>query len=124
MTRFTSDGYLFDQYVPVLLSLVGIVFGAPDIAKAQSVTSAQDGTGTVVIQNGQRFDIDAGSLSADGDNLFHSFQTFQPSSGEIVNFLAEPSIQTIFARIVGGDPGKSVPSDFTLPGLHRGDGVP
>ncbi|MEM9907572.1 MAG: CHAT domain-containing protein, partial [Cyanobacteria bacterium P01_D01_bin.44] len=71
---------------------------------AQSVIPALDGTGTVVTQEGRRFDIGEGSLSADGDNLFHSFQNFQPNNGEIVNFLAEPSIQNIFTRIVSGNP--------------------
>ncbi|ESA32856.1 filamentous hemagglutinin family n-terminal domain protein [Leptolyngbya sp. Heron Island J] len=86
------------------MSLLGLALITPSIAKAQSVTPAQDGTGTIVNHHGQRIDIEAGSPSANGENLFHSFHTFTPGSGEIVNFLAEPTIQSIFARVVGGNP--------------------
>ncbi|MEO0457346.1 MAG: CHAT domain-containing protein [Cyanobacteria bacterium P01_A01_bin.114] len=75
-----------------------------ELASAQPVRAASDGTGTVVTQNGQTFDIRAGSLSSDRSNLFHSFQTFQPNRGETVNFLAEPAVQNIFARINGERP--------------------
>ena len=42
-------------------------------AKAQSITAADDGTGTLVEQNGATFTIEQGSLSTDEQNLFHSF---------------------------------------------------
>ena len=93
-----------NRWVSVLLILLGFGTLKPGAVGAQAVTPALDGTGTVVTQDGQRFDIEQGSLSANGENLFHSFQEFQPSHGEIVNFLATPSIETIFARITGGDP--------------------
>ena len=69
------------------------------VAKAQSIVPAADGTGTAVTQNEQTFDINEGSLSADGENLFHSFDSFQPTAEETVNFLAGGSVQNIFARI-------------------------
>ena len=93
-----------NRWVSVLLILLGFGTLKPGAVGAQAVTPALDGTGTVVTQDGQRFDIEQGSLSANGENLFHSFQEFQPSHGEIVNFLATPSIETIFARITGSDP--------------------
>ncbi|MEM9906184.1 MAG: CHAT domain-containing protein [Cyanobacteria bacterium P01_D01_bin.44] len=104
MIKPNRDQRLFYRYACILLafSLAGLL--KMDAALAQSITPASDGTGTLVTRDGQTFDIEAGSLSADGSNLFHSFQTFQPNSGEIVNFLADPAIQNIFARINGGNP--------------------
>ena len=104
MTRLISNRCIAYHCGPLLLSLVGLAWLNPDVAIAQSVIPAQDGTGTIVNHHGQRIDIEAGSPSANGENLFHSFQTFTPVNGEIVNFLAEPSIQSIFARVVGGNP--------------------
>jgi len=73
-------------------------------AIAQSITSAPDGTGTVVNQNGQRFNISGGSVSRDGANLFHSFQRFGLVTGETANFLTDPTIRNVLGRVVGGDP--------------------
>ena len=71
---------------------------------AQPITPANDGTGTVVTPNGNRFDIQEGSLSPDGANLFHSFQQFGLDSAQIANFLSLPSIRNILGRVVGGNP--------------------
>ncbi|MBK1989145.1 filamentous hemagglutinin N-terminal domain-containing protein, partial [Sphaerospermopsis aphanizomenoides BCCUSP55] len=73
------------------------------IVKAQSITPASDGTGTVVTPNGNQLDINGGSLSQDGANLFHSFQKFGLNPNEIANFLSNPNIQNILGRVVGGD---------------------
>jgi filamentous hemagglutinin family protein len=70
---------------------------------AQPITPATDGTGTVVTPNANRIDIQGGSLSGDGANLFHSFQQFGLDSGQIANFLSNPSIQNILGRVVGGN---------------------
>jgi filamentous hemagglutinin family protein len=75
---------------------------ATESLKAQSITTAPDGTNTVILQNGQRFDITGGTQA--GANLFHSFQQFGLSQGQIANFLSNPSIQNILGRVVGGDP--------------------
>ncbi|NJO20342.1 MAG: filamentous hemagglutinin N-terminal domain-containing protein, partial [Spirulinaceae cyanobacterium RM2_2_10] len=71
---------------------------------APLITPANDGTGTIVMPNGDRIDILGGSFSGDGANLFHSFQQFGLDAGQIANFLANPSIQNVLARVVGGDP--------------------
>ena len=71
---------------------------------AQPITPANDGTGTVVTPNGNRFDIQEGSLSQDGASLFHSFHQFGLDSGQIANFLSLPSIRNILGRVVGGNP--------------------
>ncbi|MEQ9552778.1 MAG: CHAT domain-containing protein [Coleofasciculus sp. G3-WIS-01] len=70
---------------------------------AQSITEAVDGTGTTVHQNGNQFNIDGGTVSGDGANLFQSFQQFGLSSGEIANFISNPQISNILGRVVGGN---------------------
>ncbi|MEG4305685.1 filamentous hemagglutinin N-terminal domain-containing protein, partial [Microcoleus sp. D3_18a_C4] len=72
-------------------------------AQAQPIVPAADGTGTVVTPIGNRYDINGGSLSGDGANLFHSFGQFGLNQGQIANFLTNPAIQNILARIAGGD---------------------
>ncbi len=78
-------------------------FAAEIAALSQSITPAADGTGTIITPNGQQFDISGGSLSSARANLFHTFQEFGLSQGEIANFLSNPSIQNILARVRGGD---------------------
>ncbi|MEH2116445.1 filamentous hemagglutinin N-terminal domain-containing protein [Nostoc sp.] len=80
------------------------VFQAIVIVRAQSITPATDGTGSLVTPNGNRLDIGGGSLSGDGANLFHSFQKFGLDSNQIANFLSNPNIHNILGRVVGGDP--------------------
>ena len=69
---------------------------------AQAVTSANDGTGTVVTQTGDTFDITGGTQA--GANLFHSFEQLGLSSGQVANILSSPNIENILGRVVGGDP--------------------
>ena len=70
---------------------------------AQPIAPAPDGTGTIVTQDGDRFDIHGGSLSQDGANLFQSFQKFGLSQDQIANFLSNPQIRNILGRVTGGD---------------------
>ncbi|ACB51591.1 hypothetical protein cce_2241 [Crocosphaera subtropica ATCC 51142] len=70
---------------------------------SQSITPANDGTGTIVNQEGNQFNIEGGSLSGDGTNLFHSLEKFGLNREQIANFLANPQIRNILTRIVGGD---------------------
>jgi filamentous hemagglutinin family protein len=92
-------------------SLGGLLLTLPVVASietkplvAQSITPANDNTGTIVTPNEQGFDIDGGSLSNDGKNLFHSFAEFGLDANQIANFLANPNIQNILSRINGGNP--------------------
>jgi filamentous hemagglutinin family protein len=86
----------------VALNVVAAIIQKP--LQAQSITPALDGTGTVITQQNNRFDIQGGVRSQDGTNLFHSFQQFGLNSGQIANFLAHPEIHNILGRVVGGDP--------------------
>ena len=79
-----------------------LLLTSPVNALSIPITAAQDGTGTVILPNGQRFDITGGTQA--GANLFHSFQQFGLSQGQIANFLSQPNIQNILGRVVGGDP--------------------
>ncbi|MEB3280579.1 MAG: filamentous hemagglutinin N-terminal domain-containing protein, partial [Lyngbya sp.] len=71
--------------------------------QAQPITPANDGTGTEINRDGNQFNIEGGSLSDDGQNLFHSFEKFGLSEGQIANFLSNPEIRNILGRVVGGD---------------------
>jgi filamentous hemagglutinin family protein len=71
---------------------------------APPIIPANDGTDTVVTQNGNRFNIKGGQQSVDGANLFHSFEQFGLSSGQIANFRSNPEIRNILGRVVGGNP--------------------
>ncbi|MEQ8999370.1 MAG: CHAT domain-containing protein [Coleofasciculus sp. B1-GNL1-01] len=75
----------------------------PSLIMAQSVTGAGDELGTTVEQDGNQFNIDGGTLSGDRENLFHSFQDFGLSAGEIANFISNPEIRNILGRVVSGE---------------------
>ncbi|HLP88046.1 MAG TPA: CHAT domain-containing protein [Nostocaceae cyanobacterium] len=83
------------------ISLLGISTNNP--ATAQNITPAADGTNTLVNQTGDQFNINGGTLSGDGANLFHSFQKFGLDANQIANFLSNPNIQNILGRVVGGE---------------------
>jgi filamentous hemagglutinin family protein len=87
------------QFCLLYICLFGL--GAP-AALAQSITPANDGTGSLVNANGNQYDITGGSVSGDGVNLFHSFERFGLTQAEIANFIADPAIQNILGRITGG----------------------
>ncbi|MDJ0658880.1 MAG: CHAT domain-containing protein [Crocosphaera sp.] len=90
-----STKYLF--LIIIFLTKVKPTFG-------QSITPANDGTGTIVNQDGNQFNIEGGTLSGDGTNLFHSLEKFGLNREQIANFLANPQIRNILTRVVGGDP--------------------
>ncbi|MBP0022086.1 MAG: DUF4347 domain-containing protein, partial [Cyanobacteria bacterium SBLK] len=93
--RFSIRGYLF------LLTLLCTAIAMPS-AKAGTISGANDGTGTAISLQGDRFDITGGTTS--GNNLFHSFQEFGISAEEIANFVSQQNIQNILGRVVGGNP--------------------
>lgn len=70
--------------------------------RANSIESAPDGTNTNVERNGNTYLIQGGTQT--GNNLFHSFQEFGLSAGEIAHFLSQPNIENILARVTGGNP--------------------
>jgi filamentous hemagglutinin family protein len=91
----------FNQSLWVLGALALCMPGIP--VWAQSITPANDGTGTIVEQTGNQIDINGGTISGDGATLFHGFREFGLSAGEIANFNATPEIQNILGRVTGGN---------------------
>lgn len=86
------------------LILTSLLLGWSTPARSQLIIPANDGTGTIVTPSVNQFDIYGGRVSLDGTNLFHSFEEFGLSHGEIANFLTTPEITNIFGRVVGGNP--------------------
>jgi len=84
-------------------SMGAVALSSLSPAVAQNITTAPDGTGTIVNINGQTYNITGGSLSGDGANLFHSFSQFGLNANQIANFLSNPSIQNILGRVTGGN---------------------
>ena len=85
----------------LLTSLLMVAVAAPRQAQGQPIPAATDDTGTLVTPNGNRFDIQGGTQA--GNNLFHSFQQFGLSDGQIANFVSNPQIQNILGRVTGGN---------------------
>lgn len=94
------------------MNLTKLVFGVglplvssilPISTHAQSITPANDGTGTNVTLQGNQFDIRGGAESPDGRNLFHGFQQFGLNSNEIANFISNPKIENILGRVSSGE---------------------
>ncbi|ACK69519.1 filamentous hemagglutinin family outer membrane protein [Gloeothece citriformis PCC 7424] len=81
---------------------VGLMLNQP--MQGQSITPANDGTGTIINRQGNQYNIEGGTLSEDGRNLFHSLEKFGLTQAEIANFLSNPQIRNILTRIVGGNP--------------------
>ncbi|MBP0019602.1 MAG: CHAT domain-containing protein [Cyanobacteria bacterium SBLK] len=71
---------------------------------ANSIVPARDNTETKVTIDGTNYNISGGRRSLDSVNLFHSFERFGLNAAEIANFLAQPNIENILARVNGGDP--------------------
>jgi filamentous hemagglutinin family protein len=91
--------------VLLTLAVFGFTAALPEkTLHAQGIVPAVDGTGTITTPDGNQLNIQGGSLSQDGNNLFHSFQQFGLQEGQIANFLSQDSIRNILGRVVGGDP--------------------
>ncbi|MEL7223462.1 MAG: filamentous hemagglutinin N-terminal domain-containing protein, partial [Cyanobacteria bacterium J06576_12] len=94
---------MFKSLLPVSFaaSITASAIAIPS-ATAQ-ITPALDGTGTNINRAGQQFQIEGGSLSDDGQNLFHSFEQFGLTSGQVADFFAQPNVQNVLGRVVGGE---------------------
>lgn len=76
---------------------------SPSLVHAQSIVPAPDGTGTYTVVENNQITINGGQVSGSGANLFHSFAEFGLSRGQVANFLSNPTIQNILARVIGGN---------------------
>ena len=100
--NFAFLNWVLDIFSAILVSALTSLLISP--AQAAPITTATDGTGTVVNLNGNQFNVTGGTLSGDGGNLFHSFQQFGLDANQVANFLSNPQINNILGRVVGGDP--------------------
>lgn len=87
-----------------LLLMQPFVMGSEAFAQSIVPTQGIGSLGTQVapdITNAQQLNIIGGTQAA--ANLYHSFQQFGLTQGEIANFMSNPSIQNILARVTGGN---------------------
>lgn len=89
------------RLLPLISLIPALLLPLP--ALAQSIIPAADGTGTLVLPDGTTYTITGGTLSGDGANLFHSFEQFGLTANEVATFLANPAVQNILGRVVGGN---------------------
>ncbi|MBD2542470.1 CHAT domain-containing protein [Planktothricoides raciborskii] len=101
ITNFDGRSPFYPLFFLVLFLTLGVNKG---LVFAQTITPATDGTGTVVTTEGNQINITGGKTSGDGANLFHNFQEFGLSDGQIANFLSRPEIVNILGQISGGNP--------------------
>ena len=84
------------------LPLLTAVF-ATSLAQAQIRTDASLGQAGKTL-SGPNFAIPQTLGKLSGNNLFHSFQTFNLSTGEVANFsTTSPGIANVISRVTGGD---------------------
>ncbi len=109
-------GFLILDFLPNLVFfkenssgwVIVAIYPQSQIAAAGPIIPAPDGTRTTVTPGKgtgptTRYDIQGGTPSRDGANLFHSFTQFGLNSGETANFISNPTIKNILGRVVGGD---------------------
>ncbi|GBO54466.1 hypothetical protein APA_2414 [Pseudanabaena sp. lw0831] len=87
-----------------LLLMQPFVMGSAAFAQSIVPTQGVGNLGTQVapdVTNAQQLNITGGTQAA--ANLYHSFQQFGLTQGEIANFMSNPSIQNILARVSGGN---------------------
>ncbi len=87
-----------------LLLMQPFVMGSAVFAQSIVPTQGVGSLGTQVapdVTNAQQLNITGGTQAA--ANLYHSFQQFGLTQGEIANFMSNPSIQNILARVSGGN---------------------
>lgn len=59
---------------------------------------------TSITTDGAQIQITGGVSSADGENLFHQFETFNVETMETATFIAPASVENILGRVNGGQP--------------------
>jgi filamentous hemagglutinin family protein len=103
----TRNNNQMNSQIKAKIQLIsGVILASTTVAipvNAQTITPAADGTGTLVNQQDNIINITGGQTSADGANLFHSFDQFGVNTGQTANFQSSPEINNILGRVVGGN---------------------
>jgi filamentous hemagglutinin family protein len=87
--------------VQLLSVFVFAGFSSADIATCAPTNISSNGLGTaVLIPTGGVYNITGGTLA--GNNLYHSFSTFNLGTGDTANFNVSSNIANILARVTGG----------------------
>ncbi|NER34889.1 MAG: CHAT domain-containing protein [Oscillatoria sp. SIO1A7] len=97
------SGKAGDRAIALLAAMAAIAV-ASNPSLAQTIVPANDGTGTIVTEDGNSFKIEGGQVSADKTNLFHSFEKLNLDSDRVANFISNQNIRNILGRVTGGDP--------------------
>src|SRR6476620_9548394 len=106
--RFISKKRISKMAISLTIILINLYLLQAK-AEAQSIVPEANGTGTTVStpagQSGT-FNIGGGTPSGTGknQNLFNSFTQFNLLDKQTANFISNPNILNILARINGGDP--------------------
>jgi filamentous hemagglutinin family protein len=87
--------------ISVLLLATAFISARATTVNAQSITGANDGTGTTVEQDQNTMNINGGTQT--GNNLFHSFEQFGLTEGQAAVFFANPETSNILGRVVGNE---------------------
>ena len=93
----------FSRQSAAMLAIAATILSTA-VVQGQPIVPAPNDAGTTVTPSGDRLNITGGQTSRDGANLFHSFQEFGLSEGQIANFISTPAIRNILGRVVGGNP--------------------
>lgn len=99
--RFQISSYLY--WVKPQCFQFFIVLGIlalPVVVKSQMATDGTVGAAQTLI--GPDYSITETLGTRSGNNLFHSFQTFNINTGESATFSGNASIETIISRVTGG----------------------
>lgn len=77
---------------------------SPRLVAQITADSTDTNVNPVLLPDGRtQFDIEGVQNSGDRTNLFHSFSQFGLNANQIANFLADPRVRNILARVTGGD---------------------
>ncbi|HET6249348.1 MAG TPA: filamentous hemagglutinin N-terminal domain-containing protein, partial [Tepidisphaeraceae bacterium] len=99
----------------ILAALAGVL--SADFCRAGSVVT--DGSvGARATLTGPTFNIPASLGQQKGANLFHSFSTFNLSSGETASFSGPTSVGNVIARVAGGQSSIDGTVQCSIPGAN------
>jgi filamentous hemagglutinin family protein len=95
---------IFYLQVWSLASVLSIVSTGLALAVPTGLIGTDGSLGASTVLSGPNFQIPASLGKVEGNNLFHSFDTFDLVQGESATFSGPANIRNILARVTGGSP--------------------